>query len=46
MAKPGEERRSERMFSGISRVIVSVMWALLLVMLVVVVYLASRFYGG
>ncbi len=42
--KPGEERQG-RVLEGVSRVIVSIMWGLLLVILIVVVVLASRFYG-
>lgn len=38
--------RSERVFTGTARAVVSLMWAILLVVAVVVAYLAARFYGG
>lgn len=37
--------RSERVLEGVSRFMVWLMWAVLLAVVVVVVYLAERFYG-
>ncbi len=41
---PPRESRSEQMLTGFSRFMVGLMWAILLVVVLVVAYLANRFY--
>jgi len=45
VGKEPPESRSERMLTGFSRVMIGLMWAILLAVVLVVSWLANRFYG-